>query len=139
METKRKAATRFAGAETCAACHVAQQKIWAASRHARALPTLKKVGKQFDPECLACHVAGLNKGGFLSMGLTPQLAGVQCENCHGPARAHALNPKANRPGLDPRRGAGRSARSGESVCRSCHVGSHSPNFAFERYWPKIKH
>ncbi|MCZ6531612.1 MAG: multiheme c-type cytochrome [SAR324 cluster bacterium] len=136
---KRKAESPYLGAQACLACHAKPHQLWRASRHANAVQTLERVGKAFDPECLACHVAGLNSGGFLSMGLTPHLAGVQCENCHGPARAHALNPKANRPGLDPRRGAGRSARSGESVCRSCHVGSHSPNFVFERYWPIIRH
>ena len=84
-------------------------------------------------------MVGLKSGGFLSKDLTPQLAGVQCENCHGPARAHSLNPKANRPGTDPRRNAGKTARIAEPICRTCHVGSHSPAFAFDKYWPKIKH
>ena len=139
MEMKRKAATRFAGAETCAACHAAQQKIWAASRHARALPTLEKVGKQFDPECLACHVVGLGAQGFLSAELTPNLAGVQCENCHGPAKAHLQTPAGVKPGPVLAAQGNERSQPGEATCRTCHVGSHSPTFEYGRYWPKIAH
>ena len=141
LETMKKSRTEspYLGAEACKTCHVPQHAIWQISRHAGAVKTLEKVGKLFDPECLACHVVGLNSGGFLSKAITPRLAGVQCENCHGPARAHSLNPKANRPGTDPRRNAGNSQRIGEPICRTCHVGSHSPTFAFDKYWPKIRH
>ena len=123
----------------CKACHGAPYAVWGASRHATAVKTLEKVGKQFDPECLACHVVGMGRGGFLSKDLTPQLAGVQCENCHGPGRAHGLNPKANRTGFDARRESGTAAKVGEATCRNCHVGSHSPSFDFKTYWPKIRH
>ncbi len=136
---KRKAESPFAGAATCQACHAGPYTTWQASRHAGAVKTREKVGKQFDPEGLACHVVGLKKGGYLSKELTPQLAAVQCENCHGPGRAHGLNPKANRTGFDARRAGGRSAPVGEATCRGCHVGSHSPNFDFKTYRPKIFH
>ena len=136
---KRKAASPYVGAAACRECHTAPYAIWGASRHAGAITTLEKVGKQFDPECLACHVVGLERGGYLSKDLTPQLAGVQCENCHGPGRAHLLNPKANRTGLNPQRSAGHAAKVGEATCRGCHVGSHSPAFDFQKYWPRIQH
>ncbi len=141
METMKKqnAESPFIGAATCKACHAPAHEKWSGSRHAGAIATLQKVGKQFDPECLACHVVGLNRGGYLSQQLTPGLAGVQCENCHGPAKAHRLNPKANQPGWVTARNGGRSARVGEGTCRTCHVGSHSPTFKFEAYWPRIKH
>jgi hypothetical protein len=135
----------FAGAQTCAACHAVAARVWQASRHGHALATLERVGKQHDPECLACHVVGLERGGYLSADLTPQLANVQCENCHGPARAHLADP-ARAPGPVPIASGGVPAaagpgveRPGEATCRTCHVGSHSPNFDFSAYWPKVAH
>jgi hypothetical protein len=127
----------YAGAEACAACHARSAETWRASRHAHALATLERVGKQFDPECLACHVVGLSEGGFLSQELTPHLANVQCENCHGPARAHIGNPVNMKPAPATRSSAEHG--SPEQVCRTCHHGSHSPTFAFPAYWPRIAH
>ncbi|MEE8436536.1 MAG: cytochrome c family protein, partial [bacterium] len=161
----------YAGAERCITCHVAAGAAWKKSRHATALKTLEKVSKNFDPECLACHVVGRNSverdhagrpkrigipgvsprsnlapGGFLSKRLTPKLAGVQCENCHGPGRAHAAKPTgkfAVKPGPVPVAQSAPAARTisgpGEFTCRTCHVGSHSPTFDFKVYWPKVKH
>ncbi|MBI4081614.1 MAG: cytochrome c family protein [Candidatus Lambdaproteobacteria bacterium] len=154
----------YAGAATCEGCHPAQQKVWRGSRHVQALPTLVKVGKQFDPECLACHVVGLGAGGFRSPELTPTLGGVQCENCHGPAKAHVREPGVHKPAyVPPQPIPGHGAppvRSGppvygavtahpaaaaggllpsERTCRTCHMGSHSPTFDFNVYWPKIRH
>lgn len=121
--------TPYAGAETCQTCHVAQFKTWSNSRHSHAFETLKKEEKHFDLECLACHVVGLNQGGFLSPELTPKLPNVQCENCHGPSKAHVSNPVAVKPPNVP----------ANQACASCHVGSHSPKFKFADYWPKIQH
>ena len=117
----------FVGAASCTTCHVEAHNTWEKSRHSHALATLAKVGKDFDPECLQCHVVGLQQEGYLSQQLTPQLANVQCENCHGPARQHLQNPLSHPP-LDARQ-----------ACVTCHVGSHSPNFDFSTYWPKIQH
>ena len=133
----------FVGQAACTACHQQADALWQASRHAKAIKTLERVGKQYDPECLACHVLGLEQGGFLSAELTPQFANVQCENCHGPSRAHAAQiklPPGPPPGA-PAPGAGQptSQRPGEATCRTCHVGSHSPKFDFAIYWPKIVH
>jgi hypothetical protein len=148
----------YAGAGACKVCHPVQQKVWQGSRHAQALPTLVKAGKQFDPECLACHVVGLGAGGFLSLELTPKLGGVQCENCHGPGKAHAQAPGLHKPAFAPPPpipGHGATAlpgvaaaqpasspdglRPSERTCRTCHLGSHSPTFDFNVYWPKIRH
>lgn len=39
-----------------------------------------------EPKCVSCHVTGFGKpGGFVSIEQTPELAGVQCEECHGAA------------------------------------------------------
>ena len=160
----------YAGAQRCIACHAAAGGVWNKSRHSTALKTLEKVGKNFDPECLSCHVVGRNQagrnrvaslpgarpvgttaaGGFLSRQLTPKLAGVQCENCHGPGRAHAANPTvkpgpaptvipAVKPAVAVRANPRENPPPGEFTCRTCHVGSHSPTFDFKVYWPKVMH
>jgi hypothetical protein len=126
----------YAGAQACQPCHQPAFAIWQASPHAGALRALDKVGKQFDPECLDCHVAGLNRGGFVSVEKTPGLAGVQCESCHGPARRHQSEPE--RVKLPATRAVG-GAHPEESTCRTCHRGAHSPKFSFADYWPRIQH
>jgi len=136
----------FVGSAVCQGCHAAAFSIWKNSRHGHAFATLEAKGKHFDPECLECHVVGLKpwepesasvspalkafvgRTGFLSPQLTPHLMNVQCENCHGPARAHLANPVAEKPPHPAR-----------EACTTCHVGSHSPLFNFEKYWPKIRH
>ena len=142
---KQRLESPFVGNQVCAACHAEIVTIWQKSRHAHAFATLEKKGKHFDPECLACHVVGLNPWeapenasaadrkfeggtGFLSPQTTPHLKNVQCENCHGPARAHLKNNKIKPANNDPK-----------MVCVICHQGSHSPVFNFKTYWPKIKH
>jgi len=135
----------FIGNQVCASCHPGSTAVWKKSRHARAFATLENLGKHFDPECLVCHVTGLNpwvasesssdavlkfegKRGFLSLNLTPHLTNVQCENCHGPAGDHLANSKIKPAELNP-----------SSVCVECHHGSHSPLFEFGKYWQRIKH
>ena len=48
-----------------------------------------------DPECITCHATGWDPqqfarydAAFVDMESTPQLAGSQCENCHGPGSTH---------------------------------------------------
>jgi len=126
----------YAGAQACQACHQPAFATWQASRHAGALRALDAVGKQFDPECLDCHVAGFDRGGFVSGDATPHLAGVQCESCHGPAKRHQAEPERVRL---PAIGVLGGAHPEESTCRSCHRGAHSPKFSFADYWPRIRH
>jgi len=77
-------------------------------------------------------VVGYDKlGGYIDPSLTSHLVGVQCENCHGAARAHS-----DSGGAKPVANKGWAA---SQMCGQCHVGSQSPSFAFEKYWPKIQH
>lgn len=118
----------FAGSAACAACHAEANKIWLASDHAHALDTLAKESEHRDPECVLCHVVGLNKvGGFQSREKTPHLQHVGCESCHGPGARHVTSPKDN------------PLKAGPQSCNPCHVLQHSPNFRFDKYWAKIKH
>lgn len=118
----------FATETVCKTCHPGVHEIWARSRHGDAYATLRKVNKAFDPECLKCHVTGFDEpGGFLSEVDSPELKNVQCEVCHGPGLRHTQAPK---PGF------GGEAK---QACQKCHVKNHSPNFNYEKYWPKIEH
>ena len=122
----------YVGEEQCQACHAAQYKVWQNSEHAIAFEDLEAVQKSFDPSCIKCHVVGFNSaGGFVDMSITPHLMNVQCENCHGAAKAHVKSG-----GKEPVANKGWSI---EKMCKQCHVQKHSPSFNVEKYWPKIAH
>ena len=128
MEFRQKQSKRvYKGTEGCVSCHQKQGEKWQTTRHAKAFESLVAVGKQYDPECIRCHVAGYQRGGFLSAQLTPKLKGVQCENCHGSFKPHTKVWLEERPKVD------------RMACRGCHNGSHSPNFKFKNYYPQIAH
>ena len=121
--------TIYKGAQHCLACHEKEGKIWQESKHAKAWKTLERVKRTFDPDCIPCHSVGFGMGGFLSKELTPELASVQCENCHGVVADHTENDtyKKKRKKVDM------------VICKECHKNSHSPGFTFEKYFSKIKH
>jgi len=90
----------YAGAKKCKACHLKQYASWSATKMSASFDLLKpgvraeakKKARQdpnkdytHDASCLPCHTTGYGKpGGFKSIEETPDLAGVQCESCHGP-------------------------------------------------------
>ena len=118
----------FSGSERCIACHAAAGKVWRASDHAHALRTLEKEGHDRDPDCVRCHVVGLESTtGFWSRAKTPRLADVGCESCHGAGAAHSASPwKVRLP----------KAR---SCTTSCHTLENSPGFDIKTYWPRVRH
>jgi len=121
--------TAFAGSAACAPCHAEADKVWRHSGHAHALATIEKVGQGRDPDCVSCHVTGLAyESGFVSRALSPSLAFVGCESCHGPSKEHALDPKNVR-----------LPKVGKTSCAPCHTSDQSPNFDFLTYWRKIAH
>lgn len=112
---------KFVGADRCAQCHVTLHRHWSDTLHARALETLEAIGQGSNPQCLPCHTVGHGQpGGFVDRTTTNALAGVQCENCHGPGRDHVENIEnaSLRPKIDM----------SANVCGTCHRGSHHPNF-----------
>jgi hypothetical protein len=120
---------RFAGSESCAGCHAEAYRVWKGSGHAHALDTLAGVKQDRDPECVQCHVVGLNrKTGFEDRARTPGLGHVGCESCHGAAGRHAAAPaSAKLPKIGP------------EACFGCHNPQNSPRFDFAAYWPKVRH
>lgn len=121
----------YIGNEACGACHDQDLAIWRRTKHAHAYRTLMRRGenKEFDPECVDCHVVGLGyKTGFVDSEQTPQLANVGCEACHGAGLEHAENP--TKP----------YEKSSASFCSDrCHSADHSTDFNFDRDWPPQKH
>lgn len=111
----------YAGAATCLQCHIDTHHIWSETRHAHAIESLQSIGQENNPNCLACHTVGYgSKFGFQDLETTPMLAGVQCENCHGPAGYHAANPAD--PSVMPKKTVS------AVVCGGCHTDAHHPTY-----------
>ena len=150
---------RFAGSAACADCHREAYDIWKETPHATALVTLEEQSprRDGDPECLSCHVVGWApqrfepfEGGFTGMATTPHLAHQGCENCHGPAAAHAAVERGDVRASTTERDALRAAlamtidtpEGREKVianCLECHDLDNSPKFDFDEYWPAVEH
>jgi hypothetical protein len=125
----RAAELTHATAAGCRPCHVAPYLAWEPTAHARALETLRDRSADFNPQCLRCHVTSEGApGGFASAVQTPELGGVQCEACHGPARSHAVSG-----------GSVRTTGAAAHACVGCHDEDNSPAFDFAAYWARIRH
>jgi hypothetical protein len=128
----------FIGSESCETCHRQAYDQWKKSKHKTAFETLENARRDQDPDCVSCHVVGFSdKGGFVSKQTSPQFAGVQCENCHGPRKDHVAHPQ-------PISNTGKSKTPHDpnlTGCLTCHVPNHSPAFAKDKmkYWESIKH
>ncbi len=121
----------YVGSDSCKeVCHSDIYDKWSSLAHADAYATLVDVNSHFDPECVVCHVVGLeHESGFLTVEQTPKMKDVGCENCHGPGSKHIENPLEIKTG-DPK-----------SACEDCHTPEHSAEFGSKRdeYMEKIAH
>lgn len=153
----------FVGSKVCGDCHTKAYAIWEQTPHAHALETLVKLdpSREFDPECISCHVTGWEPqkfypfvGGYLSQAKTPLLAGNGCENCHGPGSKHAAaeageikasdaDVKRFRDEMRLSLATPESRRKAIDNCLQCHDIDNSIGFkngdAFDAYWEKVKH
>jgi hypothetical protein len=142
---------KFVGSAKCESCHEESYAIWKKSLHSHAYETLAKLDppRNFDPECISCHVVGWNpsgyfpyEGGFESLEKTPKLIDVGCESCHGPGEKHvAAESGSSEAMMQKYRVASRltKADAKKSFCVNCHDGDNSPDFNFETYWPLVEH
>ncbi|HZR17741.1 MAG TPA: multiheme c-type cytochrome [Verrucomicrobiae bacterium] len=114
-------APHYVGSQACLECHQTIHDGLMGTLHAQAFTALKQTQQDNNPSCLPCHTVGFGKpSGFSSAAATPQLEGVQCESCHGPAGNHAANP--DDPTSRPR------VEIASTVCGGCHaeiIGPHS--------------
>lgn len=114
----------YAGARSCATCHSKIASTETNLPHAFALETLHQIHQDTNPNCVVCHTVGFGlPTGFVDVNdarSTSFLAGVQCENCHGPAADHAANPLdfTVLPRVEP----------AAQVCGGCHSDAQHPTF-----------
>ncbi|MBL9082511.1 MAG: hypothetical protein JNK76_11925 [Planctomycetales bacterium] len=151
FDAARPDSAKFVGSASCAKCHEGAFAVWKDSGHAHATETLTRLDppRQFDAECLSCHVTGWDpqnyvpfQTGFADLLKTPHLSGNGCENCHGPGGGHV----AAETGTDPQfREAMRKlmhvskANVEQTTCIKCHDHDNSPAFKFDEYWSQIEH
>jgi len=121
---------KYTGSESCKPCHEYEYEKWSGKPHAHAYSTLERVGSAFDPECVVCHVVGMEYvSGFVSGQKTAYLKNVGCESCHGPGSEHIRTlgeAKTTGPRLD---------------CSDCHTPETSGEYGGnkELYLEKIIH
>lgn len=138
-------ARSYVGSQKCQSCHPAAYNVWLNSKHAQAWTTLVRAekGELKDktgvarygwpvtkyPDCVACHVVAYGEqSGFVNPEQTPDLAGVGCEQCHGPGSAHIVVPIKDN-----------ILRGGRGACAQCHDFEQSPDFDYEKRWKEIEH
>lgn len=112
----------YVGPRSCAPCHPLQHEFWLATRHSRALSSLRATLQDTDPECFRCHTVGYRqKDGFTRPDQIPPFANVQCAACHGPGGFHVAGGGSF---LLP----GNISGEGTGGCASCHEKEHDPEF-----------
>jgi hypothetical protein len=108
----------YTGVESCVGCHADAKKVWDGTAHAHAYKTLSDQFKEFNLDCVGCHVTGYERPGGSTVTAVEKLKDVQCEVCHGPGSRHAANPKVAIPVKQP------TAQS----CEACHHPPHVHSF-----------
>ena len=122
---------KFLGSKACEPCHKYSYGLWSTKPHANAMASLVKVGSQYDPECVVCHVVAMKyEGGYVNEEQTPRLNHVGCENCHGPGSAHVSDPSSVK-----------TVGDATAVCKTCHTPEKSTGYAGHEaeYMQKIVH
>ncbi len=115
-EAPAKGQPAYAGGKECKECHEDAYEFWTKTGHARAYRTLEVDFKEFNLDCVSCHVTGYEKPGGSTVTFVEGLKDVQCEACHGPGTFHVKEEDTDLITLRP----------DESVCKKCH---HAPHVA----------
>lgn len=119
-QTPPPGAENYVWADACKACHAKYYDAWEKTKHASAIRRLSADDRQKD--CVSCHVTGPKQ--LLDKDVN---ANIQCEECHGPGKAHVEAAAAGnaKPGNITR-------KPSETMCVDCH-SSRSPHFKFFSY------
>jgi hypothetical protein len=107
------------GVDACTSCHQAPREVWNRTSHSRAYAALAQQFKEFNLECVGCHVTGYDQPGGSTVTHVDRLKDVGCEVCHGPGSAHVAEPK--KPGLI-------ITRPDNARCLDCHHPPHVEGF-----------
>ncbi len=119
----------FVGGETCKVCHAAPYAVWTKAKHFGAYKTLAEQSKEFNLDCVGCHVTGFEKPGGSTVTdlVTPDLKNVQCEACHGAGSKHVEDPVSF----------ALESKPPETLCQSCHHPPHTDKFVYTDRLDKI--
>lgn len=114
----------YVGSAACSACHQEAYAWWRDHPHGVAYRTLQQRNKEYNLDCVGCHVTGYQQpgGSTVTHNLDGALVNVGCESCHGPGAAHVNNPEVGVVRDPP-----------ESTCVPCHNEEHSDLFDYEAY------
>ncbi len=82
----------YVGVAACTSCHQSERAFWDKTPHQGAYATLARQDKQFNLECVGCHVTGYEEPGGTTVTHVENLTAVQCEVCHGPGSRHVKSP-----------------------------------------------
>jgi predicted CXXCH cytochrome family protein len=105
----------YVGQASCQSCHPNRHSMWTQTIHATAFATLVAAGEGDNELCYPCHAVGYGQpSGFVDANVTPHLANVQCENCHGPGSNHVADSLGSHLNVD---------MSGD-MCGACHQSCH---------------
>ncbi len=109
----------YVGVDACSTCHDEPRKVWDATAHGHAYKTLSDQFKEFNLDCVSCHVTGYEKPGGSTVTFVKNLKDVQCETCHGPGSKHMKSPeKVAVPIPKPQ----------PDACLQCHHAPHVHEF-----------
>ncbi|MGK3999448.1 multiheme c-type cytochrome [Sorangium sp. So ce1024] len=92
-EPVAKGEASYIGIDACTNCHDEERKVFDGTAHARAYATLQQDFKEYNLDCVSCHVTGYGKPGGSTVTHNASLQNVQCEECHGPGSLHAQDPE----------------------------------------------
>jgi hypothetical protein len=146
----------YVGSKACGKCHPTEYEDVMAKPHARATAVLAKPAPDHwsvppykrgvvgiaKAECLRCHVTGYGRPQGFPTDPPPDpvshpLAGVGCEACHGPGKAHSDDPK--KPKLIAKLGGTCNECNILPICRQCHDDTNSPRFQYREALPQARH
>ncbi len=123
---------RYVGSHRCASCHAPQHKQWLSTPHSSAFNTLLSNHRQYNGECVSCHVTGFGQSsGYEFAHASDAMKNVECEACHGPGSAHATTTSRLEIVREPVM----------ADCATCHDSEHSEMSAsnFVAYLDKVRH
>ncbi len=109
----------YVGIDACTNCHEEPRKVWDQTAHAHAYKTLSDQFKEFNLDCVSCHVTGYEKPGGSTVTAVASLKDVQCEVCHGPGSKHMKSPEKVAMPI---------AKPGADTCLACHHPPHVHEF-----------
>jgi hypothetical protein len=115
----------YVGSAACSGCHQTAYSWWRNHAHGVAYLTLQQRNKEYNVDCVGCHVTGYDQpgGSTVTHNLNRALVNVGCESCHGPGAAHAKDPDK----------AGILRDTPEPMCVVCHSPEHSDLFDYDAY------